>query len=139
VVANSFENLKMVKKINPFLPDKKSHVIYNIVDFERWKPANNIHQFKQTGIVKLIVVASHHNLKNLRGLIEAVSLLNDQEMCKIQISWYGGWRGDYSYDKINEHIKLFGVEEIFSFHPPTSQIKQRIEESDVLGLFSFHE
>lgn len=35
IVANSHENIKLIKKANPLLSDKKLHVIYNLIDFEK--------------------------------------------------------------------------------------------------------
>src|SRR5690554_5400606 len=37
IVANSHENIKIVKQANPLLPNKKLHVIYNLIDFEKWE------------------------------------------------------------------------------------------------------
>src|SRR5690554_3568898 len=41
IVANSHENLRMVRKINPLLKIDKCHVIYNTVNFDLWKPNEN--------------------------------------------------------------------------------------------------
>ena len=79
VVANSYENIKLVKKVNPLLSDKKLQVIYNLIDFEKWQPKPENYIFRKNGKFNLIVVASHQYLKNLMGLVEAVNFLNDDE------------------------------------------------------------
>ena len=78
VVANSHANLSLIQKINPLLPKKKCQVIYNIVDFEKWKPDENYIPLKE-GKLRIIIAASHRYLKNLNGLVEAVNLLSDRK------------------------------------------------------------
>lgn len=138
VIANSNANIEMIRRINPLLKEKKCHVIYNIVDFERWKPDPD-YQFRKNGKLHIIVVASHQYLKNLNGLIEAVALLNEDERKQLHISWYGGIRNDDSKDKGIEKIERLKLRGIFHFYDPTLQIHSKVKEADALGLFSFYE
>src|SRR5690606_34001965 len=73
VVANSHENIKMVKNINPILCDKKMHVIYNLIDFNKWQFNSAEYIYCKNRKFNLTVVASHQYLKNLNGLVEAVN------------------------------------------------------------------
>lgn len=139
VVANSHENIKLVKKANPFLSDKNLHVIYNLIDFEMWKPKIDNNTFRQNGKFNLIVVASHQYLKNLNGLVEAVNLLDDNEKSKLIINWYGGERQDNSKADALEKIKKYKLNSVFNFHKPTTNIANKVNQADALGLFSFYE
>lgn len=138
VVFNSKENLDMVKRVNPFLKDDKCHVIYNIIDFEKWRPKHD-YQFRKNGKLHIIVVASHQYLKNLNGLVEGVSLLNETEKSQLIINWVGGRRSDNSKEEAIQKIKKYGLSQIFSFNDPTHDIAKMVQEADILGLFSFYE
>lgn len=139
VVANSYENIKMVKNINPVISEKKLHVIYNLIDFEGWKFNEMDYTYRNTGKFNLTVVASHQYLKNLNGLIEAVNLLNDQEKNSLIINWYGGDRSDNSKVEAINKISMYKLDKIFIFHEPTLQIASKVNQADAIGLFSFYE
>ncbi len=138
VVANSHENIKIVRKINPLLRKNKCKVIYNIVDFEKWKPDFE-YEFRKNGKLNIIIVASHQYLKNLDGLIEAIALLSEYERSQIQINWYGGLSKDDSKDKGFEKIERLNLNNNFKFFEPTASINKEVIKADVLALFSFYE
>lgn len=139
IVANSNANIKIIKKANPLLSEKKLHVIHNFVDFEKWKPNKEIYQFRHNKKFNLIVVASHQYLKNLNGLVEAVNLLNYNEKQQLVIHWYGSERSDKSKLVALEKIKKYGLTQNFNFYEPTLEITTKVNEADALGLFSFYE
>lgn len=139
VVANSHENIKLVKKVNPLLSDKKLQVIYNLIDFEKWQPVPEKYVFRKNDKFNLIVVASHQYLKNLAGLVEAVNLLSDEEKKQLVINWYGGERQDNSKIDALRSINEYGLNDVFQFHEPTLDIASKVNEADALGLFSFYE
>lgn len=139
VVANSHENIKMVKKINPILCDKKLHVIYNLIDFNKWQPNSTDYIYRKNRKFNLTVVASHQYLKNLNGLVEAVNLLSDEQKKVLNIHWYGGDRPDHSKLEAIEKISKYKLDEIFNFHEPTLEIATKVNQADAIGLFSFYE
>ena len=139
VVANSYENINLIKKVNPLLSDKKLNVIYNLIDFDRWKPKPTNYEFRKDRKFNLIVVASHQYLKNLNGLVEAINLLDDNEKSQITVNWYGGERQDDSKAKALEKIEKYNLTDVFNFHEPTINITSRVNAADALGLFSFYE
>ena len=139
VVANSYENIKMVKKINPILRDKKTHVIYNLIDFNKWHFNSAEYIYRKNGKFNLTVVASHQYLKNLNGLVEAVNLLNNEQKMNLSIHWYGGDRPDHSKLEAIEKISKYKLNEIFNFHEPTLEIASKVNQADAVGLFSFYE
>lgn len=142
VVANSHTNMQYVNTINPLLPKSKCRVVYNMVDFEMFKPSNKIAQ-EQQGKFTLVIPARIRIEKNINGLIEALLLLNNEEREKIKIDWYGKYEQE---EKTNPllieslvQIKSKGLESIITFHDATHDIKTIMQESDAVGLFSTFE
>lgn len=137
VVANSHANVSIIKKVNPLLPQSKYHVIYNIIDFEKWKP--NKTSNNKNNKIRLIIAARHNRLKNLNGLIEAINLLSTSKKDKLIVEWYGRKDEDGSYDKALEKIEAYNLNHIFKFCPPTVDIHTKVNNADIVGLFSFYE
>lgn len=142
VVANSHENLKMVRKINPLLPSKKCKVIYNLVDFEKWKP-DSVYTYRYDGKFRLVVAASHQYLKNLNGLIRAVDLLSAKEKEQLVVEWYGdnvdGKYFDNSYPEALELIDKLNLCSNFNFYPATHNLPKVFKTANAVGIFSFYE
>ncbi|MDD2637137.1 MAG: glycosyltransferase family 4 protein [Bacteroidales bacterium] len=142
VVANSYSNIEMVRKVNRYLPEDKSKVIYNIIDTDRFSP-DPIFKYRKQGKLRIVVPASYRRLKNILGLINAVSLLSIEEQSKIEIHWYGDKTpGMHKDDILNEAILLinkFKLVKIFYFHEVTYLIEKEIQNADAIGLFSFFE
>jgi glycosyltransferase involved in cell wall biosynthesis len=138
VVANSYKNMELIKKINPVLPSIKTHVIYNIVDREKWKlsPKTSLPKHDK---FQLTIVASHQYLKNARGMIKAISLLKEKERNRLSVSWYGGGSNDNSFDDAISLIDAFNLNDVIKFYPPTNSIPEIFSQSDAVGLFSFYE
>ena len=138
IVTNSHENLNLVRKVNPLLNESKCKVIYNMVDFETWKYGSNYIPLRN-GKLNLTVAASHQYLKNAKGLIQAVAKLKEEEKCKLIINWYGDERGDNSFCESKKLVEGLGLQEIFLFHKASSRIVEKLQQADVVGLFSFYE
>lgn len=138
VVANSNENLKMVRKINPLLSSKKCHVIYNTVDFEKWQSNNNYIPFKNKKF-NLVIAATHRYLKNLAGLVEAINLLPPEKKEQLNVEWYGEITSDDSFIKAKQIIIKYKLENIFQFYEPIPDIENKFKTADLIGLFSYHE
>jgi glycosyltransferase involved in cell wall biosynthesis len=139
VVANSHANMKMVRTINPLLSKSKCKVVYNIIDFSRWKPLES-YKPKKDGVLKLIVPSRHQYLKNLNGLIDAVLLLSREEQKKLNVLWYGdGVPGDNSLVEGKQRIKDLNMEHIIKLYPGINPITEKIQEADAVGLFSYYE
>ena len=142
VVANSYTNLKIVRSINPFLSDSKCRVISNAVDFNRWRPSSD-YVPRMEGRLRLVIAASHQYLKNLNGLLTALSLLSIGERDKIIVEWYGDRLTEPFYDnsvvEAQSKIRTFGFEDLVLLRPATHDITRIIQEADAIGLFSFYE
>lgn len=138
VVGNSHENLKMVRRINPFLPSHKCRVIYNLIDFNYWKPASD-YSANTNENFHLVVVASHQYLKNAKGLIEGVANLSESEKKRVKVNWYGDERSDDSLQDALNLIDQLGLQDIFNFYNATNDIMNKMQYADVIGLFSLYE
>ena len=142
VVANSHENMRMVRQINPLLSSKKCKVIYNTIDLEKWKQDSDYIPRKD-GKFRLVVAASHQYLKNLNGLIEAVNLLSKEEKEQLVVEWYGDKIGgnyfDNSYPEAVELINKLNLKSIFNFYPAIHNLPVEIKSANAVGLFSFYE
>jgi glycosyltransferase involved in cell wall biosynthesis len=137
VVSNSKQNLDIIYEVCPLLKMKKNDVIYNIIDFNIWNNKNSVINLDK-GKFNLIIVASHHRLKNLNNLIEAVFLLDENNKNKLRIQWYGDERDDSLKSGIVK-ISQYNLKDIFSFYPATTDIVTKVKNADALGLFSFYE
>jgi len=138
VVANSNENIKLIKKVNPFLSKNNCKVIYNLVDSDVWKPADDYIPLKN-GKINIVVAARHQYLKNARGLIMALNLLNEEEEKKISIDWYGDESPDNSFLESEQLVKQFNLTNIITFHKATNSIINKMQYADIIALFSFYE
>ncbi len=139
VVANSEANASLIKKINPFLSNEKLKVIYNIVDIENINQIPKVKLINNADKFNLTVVASHQFLKNVKGLIEAVSILPDEKQKGIEVNWYGEKNRDASFSEAKKLIEELKLEEVFKFHNHDSNIFEKMAQADANGLFSFYE
>lgn len=145
IVANSYSNIKIVLKANPFLLKSKCKVIYNAIDFNRWRRVdkNRITDNNYNNKLKIVVTASHIYLKNLKGLVTALSLLNQYELDKIQVEWYGDKIFEPFYDnslpEAKSDLERFQISGVISFYQATNDIVEKIQDANVVGLFSFIE
>ena len=142
IVSNSEANLKLVRSVNPLLTWARCRTIYNIVDTDLWKPSPQYVPLKN-GRLKLVVVASHQYLKNLGGLVEALSIMEKGDRDRLEIEWYGDrltppYYSD-SYPRALEKIKERDLEGFITFYPATKEILPRIQDADAAGLFSLYE
>jgi len=137
VVANSYSNLNLVKRANPLINKEKQIVIYNMVNI----PSNlALTKSKVKSSKTLIVVAaSYRPVKNLDGLIAAVSTLELHHLNQFEIHWYGNAE-DVEYEKqMRELIIKNNLENIIKLHSSVKDIYQKYIESDFVALFSHYE
>lgn len=120
----------------PQLKDKLI-TIYNIVDLPR---ITTMYQCLKDNRVNVIVPASYRAVKNPMGMLNAVALLSDENRARLHIDWYGSIKDEkQSYEKMKRFITEYHIEETVSLHDATNDIANRINESDVVGLFSTSE
>lgn len=138
VVSNSKTNIQLIKKINPFLSKGKCKVIYNLVDLDYWKPSTDYIPLRN-GKLRLLIASSHQYIKNLKGLVEGVNNLTAEEKQCLIIDWYGDVSGDSSLEEARCLIKQYSLDDTFNFFPATFEIVEKMQEADVVGLFSLYE
>jgi len=138
IVANSHENIRMVRSINPLLSKSKCKVIYNMIDLERWIPSDTYVPLKD-GKLKIVIASSHQKVKNLHALIEGINGLDDDEKQMLVVEWYGDHGFDSSFDDGKNLIEKYKLTSIFKFYSATLQINEKMQSADVVALFSHHE
>lgn len=141
IVCNSENASKLWINFYPELKNK-IRVIYNpvIIPDSIINHENMIEKRIDEEKTQILIAASYQNIKNPRGLIEAINLLDDDEKEKLKIDWYGRVEvveGDRKeYDSACELIKKTGLENVVVLHGETRDIYQRMINSDAVALFS---
>lgn len=137
IVANSTNNLDLVMQVNQNLPENKLKVIYNMVDFEKWKP-NIEYKYLQDGKFKLVILARYHISKNILGMLNAISKLDVILKDRLIVDWYGEVVDD-SFEKAKSFIKENNLASFVRLHKQEKNVLPIIQNADCVGLFSFYE
>lgn len=115
----------------------KLKVIYNTVTLQ---PISTEYVPKRDGRLHIVVAASYQYLKNPIGVVRALFLMSEEERKTLRIDWYGKTqvaKGDTrAYDEAVSLIKEYGLEQEIALHEATKEIHNRMNEADVVGLFS---
>lgn len=95
---------------------------------------------KRNGKLNIIVAASYQYLKNPIGLIKGLTLLDDNERKQIKIDWYGRIEvrsgNTQAYDEAISLIEENALHHAIQLHKPTTDILNKMNEADVVALFS---
>ena len=115
----------------------KLRVIYNPVILPQ---IDSQYTIKKDGKLNIVIAASYQYLKNPIGLINALNLMDVNFRNKISINWYGRkeiTKGDTAaYDEAVFLIKKFKLSNIISLNDPTTDIANKMNQADVVALFS---
>ena len=115
----------------------KLETIYNIVDLP---PIVSEYISKKDGKVNIIIPASYREVKNPMRFLEAVAMMPTEKKATIRIDWYGNINeGLDIHRQMQEYIQSNQLEELVFLHDATKDIANRINEADVVGLFSTSE
>lgn len=136
IVCNSDNARKMWMKHYPAY-ESKLRTIYNNVTLQ---PVASEYVPKKDGKLHLIVAASYLDVKNPSGLVKALSMLPNDEKCMIHVDWYGK-NDDHRkavYDEMNKQIMEYSLHNI-SLHPAIENIQDKMNEADVVAIFSKYE
>lgn len=137
IICNSKSAEALWKKYFPKL-EGKVHTIYNIIEMPNIQSV-----MSDDGKCRMIVAARYEDVKNLHGMLKAVTLLSNEEKNKLEIHWYGksnvAGAADSVLGKGEEFIKENKLENCVFLHPATDKIYPIIAESDFISLFSFME
>jgi len=126
-------------KFAQYYPELASKLmtIYNIVDLP---PIVSSYTCKRDNRVNIIVPASYREVKNPMRLLEAITLMPIVDRNNIKIDWYGDIKSGQSlYNKMVDYIKANELENVVVLHDATNDIANRVNEADMIGLFSTSE
>lgn len=136
IVCNSYNALAMWEKHYPQYKHKLL-VIYNPVLLPE---ITKEYIPKRNAKLHVVIAASYQYLKNPLGLIEAISLLSDNEKEKLSVNWYGEKNvsngGTRAYDESVSKIAEYKLENILTLNEPTKDIVNKMHEADVVALLS---
>ena len=128
IVCNSFHATELWETMKPDYADKLE-TIYNPVILpsvsSKYIPLRN-------GRTNIVVAASYQYLKNPIACIKAVALMKSKH--KIHIDWYG--RKADAYQEACDLIRKEHLEEEISLHGEIKDITDKMNEADVIALFS---
>lgn len=141
IVPNSQSQGKFIDKYFPKLSSKVK-VITNFVDTELFVPSLPISSpqggTKGGAGVNIICVGRLAAQKNIPRFIDAIAVLKNKGL-HFRVDWYGqDFKNDYS-ERCYALVKEKGLENVLFFHPQTSEVIQKYQESDVLCLPSLYE
>lgn len=136
IVCNSENARQMWIKHYPQY-ENKLKVIYNIVTLP---PIASVYIPRRSGKTHIVVAASYQYLKNPINVVKAVSLLGNEEKNRLMLDWYGTTRvsqsGTQAYDEALNLINKYNLREVIRLNESTSTISEKMNEGDVIGLFS---
>lgn len=136
IVCNSLNTQKVFGALYPSTV-KKLTTIYNAVQLGR---VTTDYCIKRNGKVNIVIAATVSNIKNPLGLLNALSLMNEEEKNLLHIDWYGKREsviGDHTeYDKVIYLIKSNHLQDVISLHESTKEIASKMNEADCVALFS---
>ena len=135
-VSNSDAAKNKFAHYYPHLTPKLT-TIYNIVDLPK---IHTDYCVKRNNKVHIIVPASYREVKNPMGLLRALALMNKDERNGLQIDWYGSIRsGKACYDAMASFIKENELNNVIYLFDATTDIANKVNEADMVGLFSSSE
>lgn len=116
----------------------KLQTIYNIVDLPQ---VTSEYLIRKNGKIHIIVPASYREVKNPFGLLKALELMSKEELKLFDITWYGETlqsKNPY-YIKLKKAVEIKGLQDTFILKDATVDIANRMNEADVVALFSSSE
>jgi len=135
IVTNSFSQQAFIQKQYPNLL-KKTEVITNMVDCDRFHPADNK---RKREIPIILTTARITPAKNILNYIEALGILK-HEGVKFKAVWYGDVLYDQVYYKaVKEKSNECDVEDCFEIRPPVLNVEEIYRQVDIYCLPSIYE
>lgn len=138
IVANSYTNIDLVIRANPFLSRRKLKVIYNTYNLNELNPEKFMHLKREDGRFHILVAATHSFNKNFTNLAKAIASLSNQYKDKLVIDWYGR-QESICYQQNLQLVQSLNISNNVNFYPPIVDIYQKMIDADAVGLFSFVE
>lgn len=135
VICNSYNGVALWKAHRPH-DESKVHAIYNIININ----TQDSSLVNKSDKIEIIVPARIQKVKNPELLLESLSNVSKKTKDAIHISWYGRDENGGAYrQELSNYVNELGLENTISFYDATSNIYEKIRESDIVALFSSHE
>ena len=136
VVPNSYSQARFVKQHFPWLGNKV-HVITNMVDTDHFSPLSD--QTRGNETLHIITAARIMLQKNILRYLDAIALIK-QKGLNIHFDWYGAsLAGDSYAEQVQQKVHDLQLEDIVTFHAPSSDIVSCYCRSDIFCLPSLYE
>lgn len=136
IVCNSFNSKTLWEKYYPQYNEKIS-VIYNPVILPK---ITSSYIPKRNGKLHIVVAASYRYLKNPIGLIKALNLMRQEDRNMIEVNWYGDFcfknEKTNAYNEAINLIETYKLINVIHLNEPTKDIADKMNEADVIALFS---
>lgn len=135
-VSNSEAAKNKFAKYYPSLSSKLA-TIYNAVDLPS---VSTEYISKKDGRVNIIVPASYREVKNPLNVLNALALMSYEERSNVKIDWFGNIKGGQKcYNEMIAFIQDNDLNEVITLNDATTDIANKVNEADVIGLFSSSE
>ena len=93
--------------------------------------------------INIVIAASYRGIKNLTNLLDALCLLDKENLEKLKISWYGNINAsndsEENYTKSLKFIKDNSLEDIIKLNDAVHNIDDYMFKADFVALFSEYE
>lgn len=136
IVCNSENARKMWIKHYPQFK-KKLRVIYNNVQLP---PITSEYIIRKDGKTHVVVAGAYSYVKDPQSLIKAVTLMAEKHRQMLSIEWYGKIGTNVEADNVYEECKALitsnNLENTIELKDATTDIANRMNEADVVALFS---
>lgn len=136
IVCNSNNAREMWLEFYPQYKDKLD-VIYNPVLLPE---ITTEYIPKKNCKLHIVVAASYQYLKNPIGVIKALILLEENQRVQVKVDWYGRIEvtngNTRAYDEARLLLEENNLQHVIQLHEPTSDIINKMNEADVVALFS---
>ncbi len=135
IIPNSFSQKAFIQQHYPLL-DKKTEVITNVVDCNRFHPTDEKHN---RAIPIILTTARIHPAKNILNYLDALQLLKKQGI-RFRAEWYGDINYNPSYySTIYERINENELHDCFEIKSPVLNIEEVYRQADIYCLPSIYE
>lgn len=91
---------------------------------------------KRDSKLHIVIAASYREVKNPYGLLDALKLMDQSERNRIVIDWYGNNVNNSYYDNLKSCVDQEKLNDVFRLHGATHDIMDRMNEADMVALFS---
>lgn len=135
VVPNSYAEYDFITSHISALR-KKLVTITNFVDAERFLPRCDLLETKEP--LRILCVGSIRKVKNTLGMLSAVRQVNDAGYT-IRVDWFGDSLDNGYYQNCLQMIERFHLQDVFCFHPSTSDIQCEYRKADLFCMPSLYE